>query len=40
VDPNGKAGQVVGNIVSEWTQLFGLVIMTKYLREIGSKESK
>jgi hypothetical protein len=40
VDPNGKAGQVVGNIVSEWTQLFGLVIMTKYLREIGSKESR
>ncbi len=40
LDPNGKAGQVVGNIVSEWTQLFGLVIMTKYLREIGSKESK
>ena len=40
LDPLGKAGQVVGNIVSEWTQLFGLVIMTKYLREIGSKESK
>ena len=40
VDPEGKAGQVVGNIVSEWTQLFGLVFMTKYLREIGSKESR
>jgi hypothetical protein len=40
LDPRGKAGQVVGNIVSEWTQLFGLVIMTKYLYEIGSKESK
>ena len=40
LEPNGKSGQVVGNIVSEWTQLFGLVIMTKYLREIGSKESK
>jgi hypothetical protein len=40
LDPQGKAGQVVGNIVSEWTQLFGLVIMTKYLYEIGSKESK
>ena len=40
LDPVGKAEQVVGNIVSEWTQLFGLVIMTKYLREIGSKESK
>jgi len=40
LDPQGKAGQVIGNIVSEWTQLFGLVIMTKYLREIGSKESR
>ena len=40
MDPQGKAGQVVGNIASEWTQLFGLVVMTKYLREIGSKESK
>jgi hypothetical protein len=38
--PQDKAGQVVGNVVSEWTQLFGLVIMTKYLRESGSKESK
>ena len=38
LDPQGKAGQVVGNIVSEWTQVLGLVIMTKYLREIGSKE--
>jgi len=40
LDSRGKAGQVVGNIASEWTQLLGLVIMTKYLREIGSKESK
>jgi hypothetical protein len=39
MDANGKAGQVVGNIVSEWTQLLGLVVMTKYLGEIGSKES-
>ena len=39
-DPQGKTGEVVGNIVSEWTQLFGLVIMTKYLRESGSKESR
>jgi hypothetical protein len=38
LDPEGKAGQVVGNIASEWTQLLGLVIMTKYLSEIGSKE--
>jgi hypothetical protein len=38
MDPDGKAGQVVGNIVSEWTQILGLVVMTKYTREIGSKE--
>jgi hypothetical protein len=37
-DANGKAGQVVGNIVSEWTQILGLVVMTKYVGEIGSKE--
>jgi hypothetical protein len=40
MDANGKAGQVVGNIVSEWTQVLGLVVMTKYVGEIGSKESK
>ena len=39
LDPEGKAGQVIGNIASEWTQLLGLVVMTKYLSEIGSKES-
>jgi hypothetical protein len=39
MDPNGKAGQVVGNVVSEWTQVLGLVLMTKYLGERGSKES-
>ena len=38
VDANGRAGQVIGNIVSEWTQLLGLVVMTKYMHEIGSKE--
>ena len=38
-DPNSKAGQVYGNIVSEWGQLLMLIIMTKYLREQGSKES-
>jgi hypothetical protein len=38
MDANGKAGQVVGSIVSEWTQLLGLVVMTKYVGEIGSKE--
>ena len=38
MDANGKTGQVVGNIVSEWTQVIGLVVMTKYLGEIRSKE--
>ena len=38
-DANGKAGQVIGNIVSEWTQVLGLVLITKYARETGSKES-
>ena len=33
-------GDVVGNIVSEWTQVLGLVLMTKRLIEVGSKESK
>ena len=38
MDSDGKAGQVVGNIVSEWTQVLGLVVMTKYVGETGSKE--
>jgi hypothetical protein len=36
--PNGKWGQVVGNIVSEWTQIFGVVLLTKKLMEVKSKE--
>jgi hypothetical protein len=32
MDPNRQWGQVVGNIVSEWTQILGLVLMTKRLR--------
>jgi hypothetical protein len=39
MNPNGKWGQVVGNIVSEWTQILGLVLMTKRLIEVGSKQS-
>jgi len=39
MNPNAKWGQVVGNIVSEWTQIIGLVLMTKKLREIHSKET-
>ncbi len=39
-NPNAKWGQVVGNIVSEWTQALGLIFLTKRLREHGSEESK
>ncbi len=39
-DPNSKWGQVVGNIVSEWTQIFGMVLLTKHLLESHSKESR
>jgi len=38
MDSQSKWGQVVGNIVSEWTQILGLVLMTKRLMEAGSKE--
>ena len=38
-DSESKWGQVVGNIVSEWTQILGLVLLTKKLIETGSKES-
>jgi hypothetical protein len=37
--PNSRWGKVVGNIVSEWTQILGLVLMTKRLIETGSKEN-
>jgi hypothetical protein len=37
MDPNAKWGQVVGNIVSEWTQIFGLVLLTKRMIERHSK---
>lgn len=38
--PDTKWGEVVSNLVSEWTQLLGLVLLTKKLFEKGSKESK
>lgn len=38
MNPESKWGQVVGNIVSEWVQMGGLVFLTKRLIEIGSKE--
>jgi peptidoglycan/LPS O-acetylase OafA/YrhL len=37
-DSESKWGQVVGNIVSEWTQIFGLVLLTKKCIEWQSKE--
>ena len=40
MDTQGRWGQVVGNIVSEWTQVLGIVLLTKHLVERGSKESK
>jgi hypothetical protein len=40
MNPDAKWGQVVGNIVSEWTQILGLVVLTKRLIERGSRESK
>ena len=39
MNSEAKWGQVVGNIVSEWTQVLGLVLMTKRLMETHSKES-
>jgi hypothetical protein len=39
MDVQGKWGQVVGNLVSEWTQILGLVLLTKRLIETGSKDS-
>jgi len=40
VDSESKWGQVVGNILSEWTQLLGLVLLTKRPIESKSKESR
>ena len=40
MNPNGKWGQVIGNVLSEWTQLLGLVLLTKRLVEDRSKESR
>ena len=38
MDPESRWGEVVGNIVSEWVQMAGLVFLTKELLEVGSKE--
>jgi hypothetical protein len=39
VVPDSKWGSVVSNVVSEWSQQIGLVVLTKKLIESGSKES-
>jgi hypothetical protein len=39
VDPESKWGTVVSNLVSEWSQQIGLILLTKKLIETGSKES-
>jgi len=39
VDPESKWGTVVSNIVSEWSQQIGLVVLTKKLIGRGSEES-
>jgi hypothetical protein len=39
-DVDSRWGQVIGNIVSDWTQLLGLVVITKYVKERGSKEGR
>ena len=38
MNPEDKWDQVVGNLLSEWGQMAGLVFLTKRLVEIGSKE--
>lgn len=38
MDPEAKWGQVIGNILSEWTQLLGLVLLTKRFFEQRSKD--
>lgn len=37
MNQDSKWGQVVGNLVSEWGQMAGLVFLTKRLVEVGSK---
>jgi hypothetical protein len=40
MSPASRWGQVVGNLVSQWTQILGLVLMTKRLIEIGSRKTQ
>jgi hypothetical protein len=40
MDSEAKWGEVVGNILSEWTQIIGTVLLTKKLMEVRSKGSR
>ncbi len=40
MDPEGKWGTVVSNLVSEWSQQIGLVLLTKKLIEGGKQPEK
>lgn len=40
MQPGSKWGQVVGNVLSEWVQLLGVVLLTKRFFERGSAESR
>ena len=40
MNPESRWGTVVSNLVSEWSQQIGLVLLTKKLIERGSKESE
>jgi hypothetical protein len=40
MDATSRWGQVVGNVLSEWVQVLGIVLLTKKLFERGSEESK
>ena len=37
MNPDDHWGQVVGNLLSEWVQMAGLVFLTKRLVEVGAK---
>src|SRR3981081_3966909 len=40
MDPDSKWGQVVGNVLSEWVQGIGLILLTKRFFEAGSPQSR
>jgi hypothetical protein len=39
-NPESRWGSVMSNLISEWSQQIGLVVLTKKLIETGSKESR